>query len=92
MAVIQFSGGSRFGSPGTPDFPSGAKAITKTDTDTFERPVSIYVGAAGNVCVVPEFGDTTVTFVGMPAGSTLPVRVLAVRATNTTASSFVAIY
>ena len=53
------------------------------DPETSEPvPVSIYVGATGNVTVIPYGlkGDATVTFTAVPAGSMLPVAVTAVTA------------
>ena len=62
----------------------GGKAITPSDTadNTFS---AIYVGGAGNVSVVMESGDT-VTFTAPPVGTILPIRVVKVRATLTTAT------
>ena len=45
----------------------------------------LYVGGTGNVSVVTIGGDI-VTFNGVPAGTTLPVQVLKLRSTNTTAT------
>jgi hypothetical protein len=46
---------------------------------------SLYVGGTGNVSVITIGGDQ-ITFNGVPAGTTLPVQVLKLRATNTTAT------
>ena len=75
-----------------PGFPDSAKAITKSDTDTFATPVTIYVGTGGDVAVIPAKGSTSVLFKNVPDGACIPVRVIAVLATNTDASDFVAIY
>lgn len=45
----------------------------------------LYVGGAGNVSVVTIGGDI-VTFAGVPAGTTLPIQVLKLRSTNTSAT------
>jgi hypothetical protein len=45
----------------------------------------LYVGGTGNVSVVTIGGDI-VTFNGVPAGTTLPIQVVKLRATNTTAT------
>ena len=45
----------------------------------------LYVGGTGNVSVVTIGGDI-VTFAGVPAGTTLPIQVLKLRATNTSAT------
>ena len=51
---------------------------------------AIYVGGAGNVAVVLPSG-VAITFVGVPAGSILPVRAIRVNSTNTTATSMLAL-
>ena len=91
MAEIVLSSPTNI-TPSVPVFPFGAQAIVPSDADTFSEPVSVYVGAAGDVAVVPGNGVGTVTFVGIPAGSMLPCQVRAVLATGTTAGSLVAVY
>ena len=75
-----------------PVLPSGAAAITPNDADSFSGPVSVYVGTTGDVAVRPANGGAAVTFVGVPAGAVLPVRVIGVNATGTTASNLIAVY
>lgn len=68
-----------------------AAAVTPSDTLDLERVTrGLYIGASGNVTVVMEIDDTQVTFVGVPAGSILPIRVRRVMSTGTTAGSIVA--
>lgn len=74
-----------------PALPSGALAITPSDTNTFACPVSVYVGGAGVVTCTPANGNADVA-VTMPAGVVVPFRVSAVKATGTTATLLVAIY
>ena len=50
----------------------------------------LYIGGAGNVAVVTD-GNDTVTFFGVPAGTTLPIQVTQVR-TATTATNIVALW
>jgi hypothetical protein len=76
-------------SPTFPQFPGDAAAVTKSDTTRFP-PSVIYVGVTGDVSVVTSQG-TTVVFVAVPAGATVPVRVIGVNAA-TTASSMVRIF
>jgi hypothetical protein len=45
----------------------------------------LYVGGTGNVSVV-TIGNDIVTFNGVPAGTTIPIQVLKLRLTNTTAT------
>jgi hypothetical protein len=54
-------------------------------------PSIIYVGVGGNVRVLTAQGDD-VTFVGVQAGGVVPVQVLKVFATSTTATNMLAIY
>lgn len=74
------------------DSPSGwIEAVTPHDTTTLARiSRGIYVGVAGNVTVLTEQGQT-VTFVGVPAGTILPIRVQRVNSTNTTATTMLAL-
>lgn len=75
-----------------PRMPNGALAITPSDTDTFANPVHVYVGVTGDVAVRPWNGNTAVVFKNVPQGSTLPVQVVGVNATSTTAANLVAVY
>ena len=45
----------------------------------------LYIGGTGNVSVITIGGDQ-LTFAGVPAGTTLPIQVRKLRATNTTAT------
>ena len=51
----------------------------------------LYVGGTGNVSVVTIGGDI-ITFNSVPAGTTLPIQVLKLRATNTTATQVNALW
>ena len=74
----------------TPKFPSRAAAVTPHDSNTIS-PSTIYVGTTGDVAVRPEVGGNTVVFVGVPAGSVIPCRVIGVNSTDTTADDLVAV-
>lgn len=78
-------------SPTFPMFPGGAVAVTPSDTVNLANPSVIYVGVGGTVRVLTAQGEDT-TFVGVPAGFVVPVQVLRVYSTNTTATNMVAIY
>ena len=72
----------------------GANAAAITPSDSVDLPISaraVYVGSSGNASVVTVGGDT-VMFANLANGSILPVRVIRVNATGTTASDLVAIY
>lgn len=67
-------------------------AITPHDTTNFAYTVrGIYVGGAGNVVAINEAG-TAVTFIGVPAGTILPIYANRVNSTSTTATSLVGLY
>jgi hypothetical protein len=69
-----------------------ARAVTPNDSADLPRPNStLYIGGDGNVKVTTEEGDA-VTFVGVVAGSTLPVVCKRVWSTGTTATNIVAIW
>lgn len=58
--------------------------------NTYEGAV-LYVGGAGNIAV-ETFGGDVVTFNGVNAGQFLPVQVMKVKSTNTTATNIVALW
>lgn len=74
-----------------PVLPDGGKAITPSDVDTFQGSVAVYVGGAGIVTCSPANGGADVA-ITMPAGGIVPFRVLAVKATGTTATLMVAVF
>lgn len=78
-------------SPTFPMYPGSAFAITPSDTASLGNFSVIYVGSSGNVRVLTAQGDD-VTFVGLSAGTVIPVQVIRVFATNTTATFLVGIY
>lgn len=91
MAVLTFANPTP-PSQLSPVLPDGAKLITPSDADTFERPVNVWVGAtSGNVVCTPANGGTNVT-IPVAANSYLPVRVIAVLSTGTTATTLHAVY
>jgi hypothetical protein len=77
-------------SPSYPSFPNGARAVVQSDTVNMETPCTVYVGGAGDVKVTTFNGDE-VTF-AMLAGGTVPVTVIRVWSTDTTATALVAVY
>ena len=70
--------------------PTSAKAafaIVPSDTVNFSGPVrGIYVGGAGNIAMFMTDG-TSALFVGVTAGSILPIECYRVNATGTTATA-----
>ena len=78
-------------SPTFPMFPGDAVAITPSDTVNLTTPAVIYVGTGGNVVVTTAQG-TQVTFTGVQGGTVIPVQVLRVWNTNTTASGLVGVF
>jgi len=70
-----------------------AAAVTASDSTVIETTRGIWVGGAGNLAV--RFSDdraTSITLTGVPAGTLLPISVVQVMSTNTTATSIVALY
>lgn len=78
-------------SPTFPMFPGDAAAVTPNDSTNLSQPSVIYVGGSGNVKVTTAQG-TAVTFVGVNAGTVLPVQVIRVWSTGTSASSITAVF
>jgi hypothetical protein len=67
-----------------------AAAVTPSDTTTIGGCRALYVGTTGDVTVDTP-NQTDIVFVGVPAGTILPLAVLRVKAA-TTASDIVALY
>jgi hypothetical protein len=61
---------------------SGYAAVTKSD-DTVVNFRALYIGGAGNVVLDSPDGDTNVSFVGLAAGTILPVMCVKVKAATT---------
>lgn len=78
-------------SPTFPMFPGGAATFSNSDTVNLKSPSVIYVGGAGNVKVTTAQGDE-VTFIGLQMGSVIPVQVIRVWSTDTTATNLLRIY
>jgi hypothetical protein len=67
-----------------------AAAITPSDSAVYSPEYNgLYVGGAGNVAVIPKGQSTSVTLVGVLAGSVLPIQVSKVLSTGTTATNIV---
>lgn len=77
-------------SPTFPMFPGDAAAVTPSDTDTF-TPSVIYTGSGGIIRVMTAQG-TDVTFNATQAGSVLPLQVIRVYSTTTSATNIVRIF
>ncbi len=73
----------------TPDSCAGsATAITPADSDLDNQMRSLYIGGSGNLKVTTVNGHA-VTFVGLVAGTILPVSVKRVWSTGTTATNII---
>lgn len=67
-------------------------AVTPNDSTNLPAVArGLYVGGDGNVVIV-GLDDAAVTFVGVVAGTLLPVAAKRVNATSTTATNIVALY
>ena len=70
----------------------GGATVTPNDSaDLPDEARSLYIGGEGNVRVITRNGND-LTFVGLPAGSILPVYVVRVYATDTTATNIIGLY
>ena len=71
--------------------PAGrAVEITPSNSETIVPPLrALYIGGAGDVKVDMADTGAAITFVGVPAGTILPVRVTRVYSTDTDATSIV---
>ena len=78
-------------SPTFPMFPGGATTFVASDTVNLQTPSVIYVGGTGSVKVTTAQGDET-TFVGVLAGTVLPVQVIRVWVTGTNATNMLRVY
>jgi hypothetical protein len=68
--------------------PGNCEAATASDT-AFVDYFGIYVGTGGDVAVKTNQGATAVTFKNVPTGTIIPLRIVQVMSTNTTASDIV---
>lgn len=78
-------------SPTFPMFPGDAAAVTTSDTVNFTTPSVIYAGSGGIIRVLTAQGSD-VTFNSVQAGAILPVQVLRVFASTTTATNMMRIF
>lgn len=78
-------------SPTFPMYPGGATTVTQSDTVNLPTPSIIYVGGGGTVKVTTAQGDDT-TFFGLVAGTVIPVQVIRVWSSVTTATNLLRIY
>lgn len=75
----------------TADPASNAVLVTPSDsTDLTYVSRAVYVGTTGNMKVTMQ-DSGTVLFTGIPAGTTLPIRVSRIWSTTTTASTIIAL-
>lgn len=66
--------------------------ITKSDSANLPNVAqALYVGGAGDVAVVTAGGEQ-LTFVAVPAGTTIPIRVTKVLSSGTSASNIVGLW
>lgn len=69
-----------------------AEAVTPSDSAALIATRGLWIGAAGNVTVDMVGDGLPVLFSGINAGTLLPIRVVRVRATGTTATLITALY
>ena len=71
-------------------FPTNHVTVTPGDGTVYSPPVMLYVGTSGDVTCKDMDGEEA-TYVGVPAGAMVPVRVTEVLA-STTAGDLVGVY
>lgn len=71
--------------------PSDTVNIPSVNGGTREEGPVLYIGGSGNIRVLTEGGDDVI-FYGVMAGTFLPVHVVRVFATSTTATNIVALW
>lgn len=74
------------------DAGTGAIAITPTDGNVFQYPVRVWVGGAGTITVLPAANPGTPVTMTVAANTYVPLYVVNVNATGTTATLLVGIY
>ena len=67
-------------------------AVVKSDSTVFAEVSAIYIGGAGDIALVLSGSSTVVTYVGVVAGSYLPVNAVKVMSANTTATDIVRVF
>lgn len=68
----------------------GGSAVTPDDTTLLAPTRGLYIGGAGNITVDMADGSLGVVFTALPVGTLLPISVIRVKATGTTATAIVA--
>ena len=84
MAKTQYS-------PTFPMFPGDAAVVTPSDTFNFDTASVIFVGTTGSLRVLTAQGSD-VTFNAIPGGTVVPLQVLRVFASGTSATNMVRIF
>jgi hypothetical protein len=69
-----------------------AVAVVPNDGADLPHPGRVWVGTGGSVKIDSQLTGATVTFVNVPAGTSLPVHARRVYATGTTASGMIVVY
>ena len=78
-------------SPTFPAFPGDAATVTTSDTNNLREPSVLFAGSGGTIRVLTAEGSD-VTFTNLQPGSILPLRVIRVYASTTTATGIVRIF
>ena len=78
-------------SPTFPMYPGDAATVTPSDTRNFDTASVLFIGTTGSLRVLTAQG-TDVTFNAVPGGTVLPLQVLRVYASGTSATNLVRIF
>lgn len=71
------------------------EAMAITDSNIFPASRAVYVGITGNLVaemLTYDGSNTEITFMNVPQGTTLPIRIVRVDMSNTSANSLIALY
>ena len=68
-----------------------AFVVTPSDVTLLPATRGLYVGTGGNINVVMAEDENTVLFTAVPSGFILPIQVIQVLSTSTTASNIIAL-
>jgi len=71
---------------------SNAVELTASDATVFPTTRALYIGTGGTLAVAMAADGSQVSFTNVANGTILPVQVIQVRATGTTATGVIALY
>jgi hypothetical protein len=95
MAASDASTGRKFASPvddGRGPYVNAVSVSPNDTNDLANTTLAVWIGTAGNLSVNMEGSGGPIVFVGIPAGTLLPIRATRILSTNTTAGNILALW